>query len=422
VVPPPPLPAVFSESGAAPAAPADPRWWRAFGDTALDELVESALRDNPGIAALAERFRRAAAFARRAASPLGPSLDLSAGVGAAASERSALGRREVDVEERLAFGAAASSEACATAGDWQAARIALAASVATTWYRLVAEVRIGRILEEQTRTNETLLDLVEGRFEQGKVGAADVLRQQQLVEATRGDQVLTLSRAAVLEHALATLLGRAAPAALPAAAESFPDLPPLPATGVPGEVLRRRPDVAAAWGRVWAADRELAAALAHRYPRLTLEADALLGGAGLGLLFRDWLLGIAADLTAPILDGGERRARVEETRALRRERLHEYGEALLVAVQEVEDALVRERRAREFMESLDRQLDLAHRVVRTLLDRYGQGAADYLDVLAALTAEQGLARRAVEAEREIVEHRVALCRALAGEWAGGAAR
>lgn len=429
-VSPPGLAPAFSDTGEAPLAA---RWWTAFGDPVLDDLVDTALGDNPGLAALRERMVRAAALARRAASPLRPTLDATAGAGVVASGRDFEGDSGTDVDEVLSLGAAAAYEvdlwgrlrairdaavweARATEGDLQAARISLAATVADTWYRLVAEARTGALLEEQKATNEKLLVLIEERFKQGKIGAADVLRQQQLVESTHGDRVQSASREAVLRHALATLLGRAATDPLPGAPAELVAPPPLPRTGVPGEVLRRRPDVAAAWHRVRSADRELAVALADRYPRLRLSAEALLGGAGLSLLFRDWLARLAADLTAPLFDGGERRAQIEADCALRRERLYRYGETLLVAVQEVEDALVQERQAAEYLASLRRQLELARRVIQTLLSRYGQGAAAYLDVLAALTAEQALARSVVGAQREILEHRISLCRALAGEW------
>lgn len=429
-VPPPALAPAFSETG---EAPLEERWWSAFGDDALDGLVDAALCGNPGLGVLHERMVRAAALARRAAAPLRPTLDASAGAGAVASGTDFENGSDASIDEALSLGAAAAYEvdlwgrlratrdaavweARATAGDLQAARIGLAADVADTWYRLEAEARTGDLLEQQRATNQKLQALLEERFKQGKIGAADVLRQQQLVESTHGDRVQSASREAVLRHALATLLGRAATEPLPTLPGELAELPPLPRTGIPGEVLRRRPDVAAAWRRVRSADRQLAAALADRYPRLTLSAQALLGGAGLSLLFRDWLARLAAELTAPILDGGERRAQIEAERALRRERLHAYGETLLVAVQEVEDALVQEEKAREYLASLRRQHELARQVVRTLLSRYGQGAAAYLDVLAALTAEQTLARSVVGAQRQILQYRISLCRALAGEW------
>ncbi len=283
------------------------------------------------------------------------------------------------------------------------------------------EGRIQVLLEEQIETNETLLSLIQSRFASGQAGAADVLRQQQLVERTRGDLSLSRSRYEVLAHLLATLEGVPATRPPPAMPPALVDLPPLPDAGVPAESLRRRPDVEAAWRRVDAADRDLAAAVADRFPRVDLSAAAVLGGAGFQVLFLDRVASLAADLTAPLLDGGRRRAQIDADAATKRERLHLYRDTVLQGLREVEDALAEERRQREFLASLDRQHELAVQVVDTLLNRYGQGASPYLDVLAAVQSEQSLTLALVSAKRRLLELRIELCRALAGSWSPKAA-
>ncbi len=427
---PPDVPARFSGGG---TAILDDRWWVAFEDPVLTRLVETALCGNFSLKAARERVVRAAALARRARAPLLPQLDATVGAGGAYTRRDLGDGLLDDTADAFSFGARASYEvdlwgrlrserdaalldARATLSDLDAGRVTLSATVATTWYRLVEEARIGVLLDEQIETNATLLTLLENRFSSGKVGAADVLRQQQLVERTRGERTLSASRQQVLAHMLATLQGRPATTAPPLPAPTILELPPLPETGVPSAALQRRPDVTAAWWRLHAADRRLAASIADLYPRLDLSASAVVGGAGFEVLFIDRIARLAADLVQPVFDGGERRSQIQVDEARRRELLHDYEDTVLVALREVEDALVQEAKEREHVASLERQYDLAKRVVATLLARYGQGAAAYLDVLAAIQSEQSLALNLVSSKRQLVTYRIDLCRALAGPW------
>ncbi len=94
-------------------------------------------------------------------------------------------------------------------------------------------------------------------------------------------------------------------------------------------------------------------------------------------LFDNWLATLAANLVAPIIDGGLRRAEVDWTRAAASEALHNYGQTILDALGEVEDALVQEQRQGDFISSLDKQLKLAEQVVERVRDRYLQGTVDY---------------------------------------------
>ena len=85
-------------------------------------------------------------------------------------------------------------------------------------------------------------------------------------------------------------------------------LPALPATGVPAELVERRPDVRKAFADLMAADRRVGAAIANRYPKLSLTAGVSSSPEYLRDLFDNWLASLAANLVAPLFDGGERKA------------------------------------------------------------------------------------------------------------------
>jgi outer membrane protein TolC len=168
--------------------------------------------------------------------------------------------------------------------------------------------------------------------------------------------------------------------------------------------------------RLQEADREVAAAVADQFPRISLSAGAETTALEARNLFDNWLADVAANLTAPLLDGGRRRAEVDRTRAVAAERLHDYGRAALAALREVEDALVQETHQARYLASLDQQLDLSAKALAQTRGQYVNGTLDYLRVLAALQSHQDLQRRRLQAAREWVGFRIDLYRALGGGW------
>ena len=428
------VPERFSASGGQ-ALP--DRWWTTLEDPALADLIERALEGNPGLRIAWDRVAQAEAVARKAGAALLPTLDATASgsrsvarntVGSPAGDRTetsyvtglSMGLAaswEIDAFGRIAAGRdAAALDVAAREKDVRAAAVTLSAEIASTWYQLVEQVEQNRLLAAQIRTNEQVLELVTLRFTQGRVGAADVLQQRQLVEARRGDMVQAQRSAEVLEIRLNVLVGLTPDAAAPEPAGGLIDLPPLPATGVPAELVERRPDLRSAWDAVLAADLRVAEALADRYPRLSLTARTQLSGDELANPFRNWLATIAGNLTAPLLDGDRREAEIERTRAVVSLALNEYERVLLNALGEVETALVREARQRELLASLDTQLGLSRQITVQTRENYGNGAEDYLRVLSALATEQALERTLLTARRSLIEDRIDLCRALAGGW------
>ena len=193
-------------------------------------------------------------------------------------------------------------------------------------------------------------------------------------------------------------------------------LPSLPATGIPAALVQSRPDVRSAWYGVLSADQSTAVAVADRFPRLSFAAGISTGGEHADQLFDNWLASLAANLAAPLVDGGLRKAEVDRSRAVTEERLHAYGQTVLEALGEVEDALAREARQHEYLLSLKRQLALAQSVIDRVRDHYLNGAENYQRVLDALLTYQQLQRNYLNGQRVLIQYRIDLCRALGGGW------
>ena len=125
---------------------------------------------------------------------------------------------------------------------------------------------------------------------------------------------------------------------------------------------------------------------------------------------------LAGNLAQPLFDGGRRRAEVERTEAVLRERVNAYGEVVLSAIQEVEDALVEERQQQAFVQRLQEQVTANGNVLERTQELYLAGVFDYLRVLEALTSNQSLSLQMIAARRDVLLRRLDLYRAVAGRW------
>ena len=418
------LPERFSNSG---GDTVPDRWWREFDDPALNELVSEALDNNFSLKQAWNRLAEARALIVQAEADLFPTLDVTASGDirdqdnnnvdetTETTQLEGVARYEVDLWGRIESAVEATEFAeRARRTDVRAAAISLSAEVARTWYQLVEQYAQLTVIEEQIRTNDQLYRILQNRYKFGRSRAADVLRQERLLVSTREQKSAVQSRIGVLENALAVLVGKPPQDTVNPHKERFPKIPSIPNTGLPGQLVNRRPDVRSAFFEMKQADRRVAEAVANQYPRLELTASASTTGGDEAELFNNWLRTIAADLAIPLLDANDREAQVAQQKAVLARKLNEYGEAVLESFQEVEDALIQEQKQREQLRSTEKQLNLANRTVSLLRQQYINGTADFLDVIDSLRNEQRLERDLLSARRETVEFRIGLYRSLAG--------
>lgn len=437
-----------SEEGGAALDPAQP-WWLSLGDPALNALMERALADNLDIRQGWARLEQAGALAEQAGAPWWPQVSADvgwsrrhtiqpipkvipptpenpapsfttelAGVDVDTYSAQLSVSYEVDVWGRIsALDDAAMHDYRASQEDLQALGMTLSGQVAEAWLGVLEQRGLLDLLQTQDELNAKQLQLLEQRFAHGQATLLDVLQQRQQVEALRGQLPLVHGRLEVLERQLAVLVG-VAPGSLGLdARRTLPEPAALPSAGVPSSLLERRPDLRAARHRVEAADRRAAAAFADRLPALRLTGSTGFQSVELEQLFDNLIWNLAANLTAPLWDGGRRAAEQERQEAIVKERLLGWSQLLLVAIREVEDALGNERRQREVLDQLEQQLSLSRMTLRQAEEQYVLGQTNYLTVLVALRNLQQLEQQKISAQRQWLSHRVLLCRALGGSWA-----
>jgi len=403
------------------------QWWTSFEDPLLNILVDSALASNLDLAATWQQFRAAEAVARREGAELLPQIDASAQSALsrpkpdfAGGENVQLGlgaSYEVDLWGRIRNGVEAERlRAEASLQDYQSAALSLSAEISLAWYRLLGARKRLTLAEEQLKTNENIVKLIRNRFGSGQVRAVDILRQQQLLEATRDQKLFSETQVGLLENQLAVLIGHPPQNSLAYSAQALPELPPLPETGLPLELTRRRPDVQAAYLQLLAADRDLASAVRAKYPRLSTRLSGQLRANDFQTLFQNWAYALAGNLVAPLFYGGSINAEIDRNEAVKQQQLYNYGQKVLIAFREVEDALLQEQKQKERLEVLEDRLELASNTNKQLRSEFINGLSPYLDVLLGLDQEQQLRRDYITAQVELLETRIALYRALAGSF------
>ncbi len=425
---------------AAPAAaPADAEFWRSFDDPQLTALVEDALAQNNDLKTALARFDRANALLRESKFDLFPTLTASGEASdarASAGQMPGVARAQRDSESYSAgidafweldlFGRlrrnveAGRAEAAASAADLQALQVAIVGEVARTYAELRGLQERLRVARENADNQRETLRLVQVRLDAGRGTEFDTARARAQLEGTQSRVPALEAAEAVAMHRLAVLTGRT-PDALVAQLQAPKALPVLPAKldpGTPGELLRRRPDVALAEQRLHAATARIGAATADLFPRFTL--GGLIGSQAIDssdLFERDSetrLVALGIDWS--FLDIGRVRARIKAADADAEGALAQYRQAVLLALEDTENALVRYARTRREDAHLERAAIDSAEAARLARLRFDAGAADLLEVLDAERTRLQAQDAFADARTRSITGAIGVYKALAGGW------
>ena len=397
-------------------------WWLAFNDPRLDELINRALSDNFTLKSFYARTVQAASLEKQARAVIKPPLT------GELSQRSSWdsdGERtdtvtlelglswEIDLWSRLSSAEKAMlMENEATREDLKGATLILSSQVADTWYQMIETEEQIKLLKSQIEVGEKFLHLIELRFKNGKASLVDIYQQRQQVASLKSQLPPIRARLSLLGNRLDVLLGRAPAGEVKEGVYTLPNLPVLPGTGIPADLLVKRPDLKVRYRRLVAADYRVAEAVADRLPALKLFASGGLRGDELSGSNRFYSL--MGELVMPLIDWGRRKAEVERKEAIVDEQLALYTQAFLVAIEEVENALSQEKEQLKFLEALGEQYEIAGDTLDETRKRYLQGVSDYLPLLTALQSVQKLEQDMLREKRELISNRILLYRALGG--------
>jgi multidrug efflux system outer membrane protein len=360
----------------------DDDWLQTFNDPQLEAIVAEALgTQNPNLRVLSAQVDRAEAAAALAGAALKPNVGLAAGMsdtlGDSGPESTSSGASvtmswEADVWGRVQAGANAAEENLrATVADFEFARQSLVANVAKSWYLAIELQGQEALADEVVALRGDLLAVVETREELGAVSMQDVYLARSDLSAAEAVLRLTVAGQREARRALEVLLGRYPGAQIELATNLVP-VPPAIATGLPSELLERRPDLLAAERRVAREFFLTEEARLASLPRFTLNA-----GAGLG----DAISSLAGGALAPLYTGGAIEAQLAGATASQQAAIAAYGTAALNAFEEVETSLTNEQLLAEREQFLRMVVTNDSEAYKIETIRYDEGATDLLSVV-----------------------------------------
>lgn len=425
-------------------------WWRGFNSPELNGLIEKARVQNFDIAAAVARVRQADAQVRIAGALLLPDFS---GTGDASWQHQGLGTgstsrfgtttttttgrgSNASIDFRTySFGLSASYEldfwgrnrasrqaAVASAMfsrfDQQTVALTVITDVANTWFTALSLADRLAVARSNLAGAEQVLAVIRGRLEAGTASALDVAQQEALVAGERALIPNFISQMEQQVIALGILVGEpperitVTPGTLTAL-----DLPPV-ASGLPSELLARRPDVAGAEAQLVAQNFNIKVARAAFFPSVTLTGSAGYQAAALNHLITPGgaLASLAAGLTLPLFDGGTLRGQLEQAKGRYDELLADYRKAVVQAFTDVDTALTAWRYASE-QERLQRiAVEAATRAATIARAQLGAGTVDITTVLTAQTTQFNDEDTLVQVRLVRVQALLNLYKALGGGW------
>jgi NodT family efflux transporter outer membrane factor (OMF) lipoprotein len=422
------------------ARPADrlPRdsWWSLYDNEELDGFEKQLIDGNPTLAASLANYAQARALADQARAGLFPTVGLNADVqrshvsphaplrlpglptnatdhtlgGSASYELDLWGQIRNQV-------AAAKANAVASADDLENARLSLIAQLVQDYIQLRSLDRQGAILDQTVATYTRAVKLTEQRHDAGIAPGLDVSQAQTQLDTARSQAAQTLAQRALMEHAIAALLGISASTFSISPQIVDVQLPQIP-SGVPTNLLQRRPDVAAAQRRMIAANANIGVARAAYFPSLTLGAS----GGFQSTALTNWLSApssfwaIGPNALLSVFDGGLRRAQVAQARAEFDASSANYRGIAVAAFQQVEDSLANLNHYHDASVEETAAVDAAQRTLKFSMDLYTMGATDYLTVVTSQTALLQAQLQALSLDTLQLQASVDLVLAVGGGW------
>ncbi|MBL8523489.1 MAG: efflux transporter outer membrane subunit [Betaproteobacteria bacterium] len=420
-----------------PAEPKDElirgKWWEVFADAELNALAAQINVSNQSLKAAEARYRQAVAGVQSSRSALFPNLSATTGAtraraasrGGATPETTTAYNAglnsswEIDVWGRVRRQVEASSASAeASDADLEAVRLSLQSELAINYFQLRVTDEQKQLLDDTVAAYKKSLELTNNRYNVGVAAKGDVVQAQAQLRSTEAQALDLGVTRAQLEHAIATLIGKA-PSAFSLAPKPFTLKMPRMPLGVPSTLLERRPDIAAAERRVAAANAQIGVAKAAYFPTLSLSGNVSQNSSTWSKLFsaanRSWSLG--PDLALTLLDFGKRGAANDSAVAAYDQTVATYRQTVLDALQEVEDNLAALHILEEEAVIQADAVRLARESVLLTTNQYKAGTVSYLNVVTVQASQLSNERTAVSLLGRRLNAAVGLIRALGGGWA-----
>ncbi len=430
-----------TDPGWQPATPADAAlrgdWWTIFHDDELSLLEVKAGLQNQTLKSAAARYvgaraqigiNRSAEFPTIGVAPFAGGLRdsatrpyfnaASANNGNADLQLPVTLNYEVDLWGRIRRTVAiAKEETQASAADLENAQLSIQTDLAVDYFELRSADAQYALLEETIKDYREALRITTNRFEGGVVAESDVFQAKTQLQAAIVQQRDTKVQRSQYEHAIAVLIGQ------PPNSFSLPILPlkatpPYIPSGLPSELLERRPDIAAAERRTHEANERIGIARAAYFPTLNLSGAAGFESTALAGFFNasNIIYAVGPTLSQTLFDAGRRRGLSDQAIAGFDESSADYRQTVLTAFQQVEDNLAVLRILSEEQEQQRQATEAAQGAQNIFNNRYVGGIDTYLQVVTAQQTALANERNDIDILRRRMDASVLLIKALGGGW------
>lgn len=418
--------------GWAPAVPADAiargEWWKLFNDPVLDELADRVQVSNQNIAAAVASYAQAQAAVREQRAALFPTVALTGNANRSGERQAgttggsanvALGASwEPDLWGRLRESvSSAQAQAQASEADLASARLSMLAELATSYFSLrESDAELG-VLSTTIEGYERSLTINRNRYAAGIAAQSDVLQAETLLANTRAQYAATVRTRAALEHAIAVLVG-AAPASFTVPIVAWTPVVPRIPTGVPSELLQRRPDIASTERAVSVANSQIGIARSAYYPSFNLSASVGRTSSSVSNLFNAsntlWSLGLS--VAQVVFDAGAIGAQVDQATASRDAAVARYRQTVLTAFQAVEDQLSGAVSLEQQLQQYAIASQAADKTEQQIMNRYRSGQVGYTDVVVAQASALNARRNVLQLQVAQQLAAIGLIQAMGGGW------
>lgn len=409
-------------------------WWEIFNDPELNQLEVQAVHSNRSLEAALARLERSRAAARLPKADLLPTLDLNPDFDHFQRTLSSFGGAgtitnddiripldlsyEVDLwgKIRRSF-EAARADAQASAAFLESLMLSITAEVARTYFLLHALDAELDALRKTVSLRQEAQQLINQRAEAGLASELEKARVAAEVKTAEAESLDVERRRAELENALAVLCGRMA-SDFTVADKPLGAVPPQIPAAIPSTVLERRPDIAEAERLLASANARIGVAKAAFFPVLSITGSAGWQSAKLeNLIDADSLVwSIGPSLSVPVFAGGRNSANYRAAQADHEQATAEYRRRVLVAFQEVEDALAAVRLLARQQEAQEGVVAALRHSASLSLQRYTEGLVSFLDVVDSERERLSAERRAVQIHGQRMTAAILLIKALGGSW------
>jgi NodT family efflux transporter outer membrane factor (OMF) lipoprotein len=415
-------------------------WWKIFNDAVLNDLEDQINISNQNVKAAEAAFEQSRALVAQARAGFWPTIAASVGatregsggiattssgvpISTTASTRNVVSAGvnanwDIDIWGRIRRTTESNvASAQASSAALAAARLSAQAELATDYFELRAQDQLQKLLDDTVVAETQSLQITQSRYKFGVAARADVVTAETQLLSSQAQQVNARIQRAILEHAVAVLVGKQPAEFSVAPATMRSDVPTVPA-GVPSTLLERRPDVAEAERKMAASNAQIGVAKAGYFPDLTLSGSDQYSSNRFARLIRDsnrvWSVGPA--LAETLFDGGLVRAQVRGARATYEGTVDSYRQTVLAAFQQVEDQIVTLRVLEQEGVIEDETVKKAREAEALTLNQYKAGTVPYSSVITAQTTRLSAEETALQVLSSRLQASVALIEALGGGW------